>query len=629
MTLQAPLLLWWFVPVAAFIILLYLLKIRRRTVIVPAVFLFPQVTTDVRANAFWQRLRFHWLMVLQLLVALLLVTALARPAIMGRGWQGQTVVFVLDASASMNATDVKPSRFEEAKRRVEKWLNDLRPNDQAALILAATEPKVIVPLSSPSTLHSALRTQLKATDAPADIGTSLRLAAALVANRTNATIVLISDGSFSPVTDFSPGSAKLVYESVGKTDLNAGFVVADTQVPAHRTSHSSQPPTHRTSHPARIFTALRNFSDKQLKGTLSLFVDGKLSAAKEVTLQPHQVKGEVFSVPVTVRHAMLKWECSDDVLPTDDVVHFVGFGRQPIRILLVSSGNFFLERALVLEPDCIVDKAPQLPELGKESSPYDIIIFDGTKPPALRTQHPALRTVKSVWLIGVTDGEFVTQVGTTDQPIITAWERDHPILRFVDLSAVLIDKALKVKPAPWAKTIADAKDTPLIVAGERGGKRWLFVGFNLLDSDFPLRVGFPIFVANALRWSIGGQRWEQGFTVKAGSIVSLTVPDQQVSLRHPDGRTEIIKAPEHLLTLRATEQVGVYELRSGKLRVNFAVNLLNADESDIAPKQTITLGAHTIAAQTPKMTWRDFWWLFVLLALFVLAVEWFVFVRWS
>ena len=77
MTLQAPLLLWWFAPVAAFIVLLYLLKIRRKTVKVPAVFLFPPVTTDVRANALWQKLRFHWLMVLQLLVALLLVTALA------------------------------------------------------------------------------------------------------------------------------------------------------------------------------------------------------------------------------------------------------------------------------------------------------------------------------------------------------------------------------------------------------------------------------------------------------------------------------------------------------------------------------------------------------------------------
>ena len=126
MVFQLPILLWWFLPVAAFIVLLYLLKIRRRTVKVPAVFLFPPITTDVRANALWQRLRFHWLMVLQILVALSLVVALARPAIKGRGFQGQTVVFVLDASASMNSKDVKPSRFEEAKRRVGRWLNDLR-----------------------------------------------------------------------------------------------------------------------------------------------------------------------------------------------------------------------------------------------------------------------------------------------------------------------------------------------------------------------------------------------------------------------------------------------------------------------------------------------------------------------
>jgi Ca-activated chloride channel family protein len=40
----------WFLPVAGFIILLYLLKVRRREVRVPAKFLFPAITTDVRAN---------------------------------------------------------------------------------------------------------------------------------------------------------------------------------------------------------------------------------------------------------------------------------------------------------------------------------------------------------------------------------------------------------------------------------------------------------------------------------------------------------------------------------------------------------------------------------------------------
>ncbi|MCS7187564.1 MAG: hypothetical protein RMK89_11520 [Armatimonadota bacterium] len=107
------------------------------------------------------------------------------------------------------------------------------------------------------------------------------------------------------------------------------------------------------------------------------------------------------------------------------------------------------------------------------------------------------------------------------------------------------------------------------------------------------------------------------------------MPSQQVLIRHPDGRSETVNAPENLLTLRATEKIGIYEIRSGDLRTQFAVNLLNADESDIAPKQTVTLGAHTVAAQTAKVAWRDLWWLFVLLALLALAVEWLIFVKWS
>jgi len=609
MVFQLPILLWWFLPVAAFIVLLYLLKIRRRTVKVPAVFLFPPITTDVRANALWQRLRFHWLMVLQILVALSLVVALARPAIKGRGFQGQTVVFVLDASASMNSKDVKPSRFEEAKRRVGRWLNDLRGGDQSALILAASEPKVIAPISSDHNRLRRLLDSLRPTDAPADVGAALRLASALVANRPNATIVLISDGSFEPVTDFSPGSAKLAYESVGNSDSNAGFVVMDAQRQGQR---------------VQVFVGLRNFSAKSLKGTLTLLTDGNLSAAKEVNLPPNQIIGETFFVPATVKQVTVKWECGEDVLPSDDEVYFVGIGRRPVRVLLVSSGNFFLERALALEPDCIVDKSPQVPETEKGSGTdgrYDVVIFDGVKPEPVKA--------KAVWLIGVADGEFVRKVGMDEQPTVVAWEREHPILRFVDLGAVLIDKALKVQLAPWARSIADGKNEPLIAAGERANKRWVFVGFNLLDSDFPLRVGFPIFVANALRWSVGGQRWEQGFMVKAGSVVTLTVPSKEVVIRYPDGRTETVSAPENLLSLRATEKVGVYEISSGNLRAQFAVNLLNADESDIAPKQTVTLGAHTVAAQTSKVTWRDLWWFFVLLAILLLAVEWLVFVKWS
>ena len=90
----------WFLPVAAFIIFLYLLKVRRREIRVPARFLWPTITTDVRANALFQKLRPNLLLFLQLLIAFLLLAALARPMIQARGLPGQSVI-VVDASASM------------------------------------------------------------------------------------------------------------------------------------------------------------------------------------------------------------------------------------------------------------------------------------------------------------------------------------------------------------------------------------------------------------------------------------------------------------------------------------------------------------------------------------------------
>lgn len=607
MLLQAPMMLLWFVPVAAFIIALYLLKIRRRPVRVPALFLFPPVTTDVRSNALWQRLRFNWLMVLQLLAALLLLLALARPMVKSEGIAGGAVVFVLDASASMQATDLHPNRFAEAKRRIVRHLAGLSAHDQAALIVAMSEPKVLAALN---TDHQRLRQVLDAvrpTDAPSDVGAALRLAAALLTNRSNARIVLVSDGSFPEVSDFAAGNAEVVYEAVGASDRNAGFVTLDAQRKGDR---------------LLLFAILRNFSRRALKGTLSLLADGQLVNAKELVLPAKKLHGETLLLPASVRQVTLQWECPDDALESDDVIHWVGSGRRAVRVLLVGSGNFFLERALAVEPQCVVDKAPQVPATEKGDGVggrYDVVIFDGTKVEPVKA--------KAVWFINTTDNAFTRKVGTVKMPTGIVWDKEHPVLRFVDLSPVIVDTALKVRLADWAQAIAETPTTPLVAVGERKQKRWLFVGFNLADSDFPLRVGFPIFIANALKWSVGGQRWEQGFTLKAGAVISLVLPTTTAILKRPNGRTERLNVPDQQLVLRETEQVGVYELQAGKLRTQFAVNLLNADESDIAPKRTVRLGGKVYAAQRQTVAWQELWKWAVAMALVVLTIEWFVYVR--
>ncbi|MEX0626142.1 MAG: BatA domain-containing protein, partial [Chloroflexota bacterium] len=61
------------------IVAYYMLRLRRRDVPVGSTFLWQQLVRDVEANAPWQRLRFSWLLIVQLLVAALVVAAAARP----------------------------------------------------------------------------------------------------------------------------------------------------------------------------------------------------------------------------------------------------------------------------------------------------------------------------------------------------------------------------------------------------------------------------------------------------------------------------------------------------------------------------------------------------------------------
>src|SRR5690348_7835757 len=99
------------------IVALYFLKLRRQPLEVPSTYLWQKSIEDMHVNSLWQRIRQSLLLYLQLLLLALVIFALLRP-----GWRSQKLVderniFLIDNSASMSATDVSPSRLEEAKRR--------------------------------------------------------------------------------------------------------------------------------------------------------------------------------------------------------------------------------------------------------------------------------------------------------------------------------------------------------------------------------------------------------------------------------------------------------------------------------------------------------------------------------
>jgi hypothetical protein len=76
-----------------------------------------------------------------------------------------------------------------------------------------------------------------------------------------------------------------------------------------------------------------------------------------------------------------------------------------------------------------------------------------------------------------------------------------------------------------------------------------------------------------------------------------------------------------------TDSVGVYRADWTGGQRSFAVNLLDADESNIQPRDEIKLGAQTVLAGESRNQTYDTWKWVALAALLLLVLEWAVYHR--
>lgn len=100
----------------------------------------------------WRR---HLVAALLLLALATLCTGLARPKVtMAQPSERATVVLVVDVSISMNATDVKPSRFGAAREAITRFVDGVPRQIRVALVAFSDSPEVITP---PTTDRQQLR----------------------------------------------------------------------------------------------------------------------------------------------------------------------------------------------------------------------------------------------------------------------------------------------------------------------------------------------------------------------------------------------------------------------------------------------------------------------------------------
>ncbi len=583
------------------VVVFYLLKRRRVARLVSSTVLWQRFLNETQASSPFQKLRHNWLLVIQLILLALAVFALTRPYFAGKLESGRFIVAILDVSASMQATDVSPSRLGQAKADLAKLIDSMYDNDRMVLLLAGAVTEVRQsPTSSKPSLRSALGLA-RATDSPTRLLDAIKLAQNLTRNRAKTEVHLFSDGASPDLDEFELQDLNLAYHRVGEGGDNLGIV--SLKVRSHPEQAGQQ----------AIFATLANASSNALASDVSLFFGERLVGNRRVSVGPTNAASLVFVASQGTNGVFRLQLKNNDVLAVDNTASVLSLTRRNTRALLVTKGNQFLERALRSVPK--LDLAVSA-NLTNPSPPVDFVVLDDVAP----SDWPSV----NVLAIHTQSTNWFRPSGSIDGPLIVDWKSTHPLLRFVNFDNVQVAKSLAVKPPSWLAPLVESPSAPLVAAGENNGQRLVWIGFNPLDSTWPLRVSFPIFIANAAGWLNPDTRT----SIRVGEPFHLRLAseEQQVTVELPDGSTRETKTTSSgELIFGDTFQQGVYTATVGTNALQFCANLLNSDESDIRSRESLQLGEYgtveaTVQVSADKEAWR---WIAMLCLGFLLFEWWF------
>ncbi len=596
------------------ILIFYMLKLRRQPARVSSLLLWQQVVRDRQANAPWQRLKRNLLLLLQLLILALLVMALARPFFNVRARVQGNVVLLLDASASMQATDVAPSRFAAAQAAALDLVDRLAPGDTVTVIAVEETPQVLAATGADRASVKQALAAARPTFGSADWDAALTLAAANAATRPNSTLVIIGDGALDQATtSLAALPVPTEFVPIGQAAHNQGIVALSSR------DGAAGP---------ELFIRVANADSVPSRRLIEIYADDQLFDARQLDLPAQGSLGlSLNGLPLHPRHLRATLSGRDD-LALDDVAWVVR-STAPARVLLVSEGNLFLERALALLPNVTVQRAAPGQDL--PNTRFDLVIFDRAAPAG---RPDALPEANLFFIAPPGSTALFDVAGVVDRPQVTRIERQHPLLTYIELNNLHLAQAQVVKPLSWGQTLIAAPDVPLLIAGQPQGRRVVVLAFDLHQSDLPLQIDFPILIINLTRWLLPDGNLAQGQMLQAGQAVDLPTVStaETLQIRTPSAR-QLAVAPDQV-TFNDTAELGLYQVLATTpdqaeptLLAEFAVNLLAEAETDILPR-SLEPGVSPVNPSGQPLTGRwEWWWLLVGGGLGVLVVEWWVYWR--
>ena len=630
------------------LLLLYFLKLKRREQIISSTLLWKRAVQDLQVNAPFQKIRRNILLLLQILMLLAILLALAGPILSLTTGPSRRFVLLIDRSASMSANDIEPIRLDAAKKQAGTFVESLRGKaffslrdeaDQVMIIAFDDHAKVMCNFTSDKhQLHSTIEA-ITAGDGGSALAEAIVVARAFAQSpgteannrsaETPAQLILFSDGRIRDVEQITVGTDELIFNCIGKSPQN----IAITAMQARR--------SYEDPDKISVFATIANYNTEETTCDVQLSINDNVQSIRAVTIPPQKTSdtavaaqpGKVsidFSLSDVDAGVLEVRHLQPDSLACDDAAWAILSPPRKLTVLLVSTGNVVLESALKACPLaglelCSPDEFAVM-DFGAISveQPYDVIVLDNHIP----TQLPKCRYL----VFGhPPEGIDVSAPEQLENQIIVDWRPRHPVLKYVNLMNLFAAKCFKITLPRDAETLAEFGQSPALALVRRKGSIFLLAGFDILQTNWPFEPGFILFCYNATAFlgMQAGQNQETNLRVGQPIIVEGLAAETPAEVSGPGFSGNEIKAnAAGTIRFPGIDKVGVYSLKvpDQPLRL-FAVNLLDLQESNIEPMREIILSGQPVQAQDNPISRSNLplWPFLVGIALVLALLEWLIY----
>ncbi|MEX1155863.1 MAG: BatA and WFA domain-containing protein [Chloroflexota bacterium] len=610
------------------IVAYYMLRLRRRDVTVGSTFLWQQLVRDIEANAPWQRLRFSWLLLLQLLIALVVVVAAARPFVTVTSDLAGNVVLIVDTSASMSAVEEDGTRIDLARAAARRVIGELPEGGHVTVVAADDTARVLVSETDDRAAALAAIDRIEPTEVPGDLTDAFALASALAARDSDSTVVVVTDANSDRLPRLGI-AAPVRVERVGTTEANQAIAALSLL----RRSGGAQ---------LDLFVAVSNPSAVDVTRRLEIYADDVLVDARDMAIPAEQRSEAVISSVPQAAHVVEARLAGEDALAVDDRAFALVPQAGAVKALLVSAGNTYLENALALLPRLelyavgpagYADAVDTAVEAG---APYGIFIFDRFVPD-LPPEVPAL------YIGPGQSGAFGTVGAVVSGPVLERTDPADPLLRFVDLATLHIGRARTVTLADGMRPVVESTaGHPLVAAGRVEGRGVALLAFALGDSDLPLQVAFPLLMSNLVDALLPATDGILPPSVELGQPIAVEVDPailRVAVVSAATGERIELDVIGGRVTVPGPRSVGLVDLQvvddgtgeGGASLGETAANLFDPGESRVTPGDPLRisdLGRVDPPDEGEPLSARsEWWWPLALGALVLLLAEWLIFHR--